>query len=573
MKILLLHPTFFAMLLICLLAQRGITQHCTPSFHFTVEGYTTQFEDLSTADGDITSWLWDFGDSQTSNEQNPSHTYADAGTYNVCLTIEAHNPGCTATFCHHVVIHGPPPGSCHAAFSAHQPDPEQQIVDFTDVSTSDGVIGTWEWDFGDGNISTEQNPTHSYTGPGTYNVCLTITDDDGGCTNHVCHSIVVHHPPAGICHAAFNFHQPDPEVYIIDFTDESTSDGVIGTWEWVFGDGNSSNEQNPTHSYESPGTYTVCLTITDDDGGCTNHVCHEITVHHAPDGVCHAGFVAHQPELDLQTVIFTDQSTSDGVIVSWLWDFGDGSTSTEQNPTHTYSAYGTYLVCLNITDDNGCASHACHHITIHHPPAEICQPLFFAHQPDQNDFTINFTDHSSSSDTIVTWAWDFGDGNISNEQNPSHTYSLPGTYQVCLTITDNDGSCHNHYCHHVVIHPITLLLDNVVQFKVPTANFNFNADLPITKRTVQAEEENRLSVYPNPFSSAATIEYESFEDSASNIDLLDMFGQRVMHLWDGTESKGRRSIYFERDQLPAGFYIIRITLGQEILIKRIVIVD
>src|SRR5687768_13457285 len=198
--------TFF----IALLWQSGNSQHCTPGFHATVDGYTVVFDDNSTADGDITSYSWDFGDGASSDEQNPTHTYANSGTFNVCLTIVAHNPGCTATFCHHVVIHGPPPGHCNASFTAHQPDPEQPVIDFTDGSTSDGTIGAWSWDFGDGNSSTDQNPTHTYAEPGNYLVCLTIIDDDGACTDHVCHQVTIHHPPAGNCHALYSVHQADP---------------------------------------------------------------------------------------------------------------------------------------------------------------------------------------------------------------------------------------------------------------------------------------------------------------------------------------------------------------------------
>ena len=115
--------------------QQGKTQHCTPGFHFTVEGFNVMFEDQSTADGDIASYSWDFGDGTSGTEQNPSHTYSHSGTYHVCLTIIAHNPGCTATFCHDEVIHGAPAGNCHAAFTAHQPNPDQHIIDFTDGST------------------------------------------------------------------------------------------------------------------------------------------------------------------------------------------------------------------------------------------------------------------------------------------------------------------------------------------------------------------------------------------------------------------------------------------------------
>ncbi|MBC7778149.1 MAG: PKD domain-containing protein [Phycisphaerae bacterium] len=449
------HKSGFFLLLLCSLFsfQKINAQHCHPSFHFTVNGNTVIFQDQSTADGNITSYNWDFGDGNTSTEQNPTHTYAAPGTYNVCLTITAHHPDCTETFCHHVVINHPPPGECHAAFAAHQADPAQPTIDFTDQSTSDGNIVSWEWDFGDGNTSTEQNPSHTYAGPGAYHVCLTITDDEG-CSSHVCHDVVIHHAPHGVCHAEFISHQPDPAQPTIDFTDQSTSDGIIGTWEWDFGDGNTSNEQNPSHTYSAPGVYLVCLTITDEDGHCTSHVCHHLVIHHAPLHECQAAFAVHQPDPALPTFDFTDQSTSDGTIVSWQWDFGDGNTSNDQNPTHTYSAVGAYLVCLTIVDDGGCTSHVCHQIVVHHTPPGHCHAAFHASQPNPDHPIIQFTDLSTSDGGIDAWEWDFGDGNTSTEQNPTHTYAAPGTYLVCLTIYDDDGGCTSHVCHHIQVnHP------------------------------------------------------------------------------------------------------------------------
>jgi PKD repeat protein len=252
---------------------------------------------------------------------------------------------------------------CHAAFSLHQLE-NSLMVEFTDASTSPDTINSWLWELGDGDTSDEQNPAHTYGEPGTYLVCLFITDDHG-CTSHACHHITVHHPPAESCHAAFIAHQSDPAHLIIDFTDQSTSDDSIISWEWDFGDGNSSGEQNPSHTYVHSGVYLVCLTITD-HAGCTNHVCHQVTVHHSPANVCHAAFVAHQSHPGQLIIDFTDHSTADGGIISWEWDFGDGNSSNGQNPSHPYAHPGVYLVCLVITDDEGCSDHVCHHVTVHH---------------------------------------------------------------------------------------------------------------------------------------------------------------------------------------------------------------
>ena len=345
--------------------QRVNAQHCFPGFHFSIQANTVTFADQSTADGDITAYSWDFGDGSTSTEQNPSHAYSIPGTYNVCLTITAHNPNCSETYCHHVVVVHPPANVCHAAFVAQQPDPAHTTIVFTNQSTSDGNIGSWVWDFGDGNTSTEQSPSHTYSEPGTYQVCLTITDADGGCTSHVCHQIVVHHPRALICQAAFAAHQPDPAHTTIVFTDQSTSDGVIGSWAWDFGDGNTSADQNPSHTYAEPGTYQVCLTVTAANG-CSSHVCHQIVVHHPPAVDCHATFTVHYSAGNLN-IQFTNNSANTTDHTVYSWDFGDGTTSNEENPLHTYAHSGHYTVCLFIHDTTtGCSAHVCHTINVHH---------------------------------------------------------------------------------------------------------------------------------------------------------------------------------------------------------------
>ncbi len=147
------------------------------------------------------------------------------------------------------------------------------------------------------------------------------------------------------------------------FTDQSTdSDGSIVGWSWNFGDGATSTAQNPTHTYAAAGTYTVSLTVTDDDGA-TDATSKSVTVSSSTtNNPPTADFTYATTDL---TASFTDQSTdSDGSIVGWSWNFGDGATSTAQNPTHTYAAAGTYTVSLTVTDDDGATDATSEDITV-----------------------------------------------------------------------------------------------------------------------------------------------------------------------------------------------------------------
>jgi len=343
------------------------SQNCQAAFNYypdSINQSIIYFYDQSTPTGDITSWYWDFGDGTTSTLQNPIHAYNTMGTYNVCLTITALSGSCTSVYCENV-ISGGGGVNCDANFNAYIDSTQSNTVYFNDLSTPLGLIESWYWDFGDGNTSTQQYPTHTYSASGSYNVCLTITADSGICTSTECEVITLSGGGSN-CTADFYYFADSTQTQTAYFYDLSTPSGLVESWYWDFGDGNTSTQQNPTHMYNSPGSFNVCLTITADSGTCTSTYCELIIV---SGGVinCEADFTWDSAYAG-NPVQFTDLSVSGiGQIVSWDWLFGDGSVSYIQNPTHTYNVPGTYTVCLTIVSQGMgmyCIDTTCYNIVV-----------------------------------------------------------------------------------------------------------------------------------------------------------------------------------------------------------------
>jgi PKD repeat protein len=206
---------------------------------------------------------------------------------------------------------------------------------------STGSVNTWKWNFGDGKTSTSQNPSHKYTKAGTYTVTLTVSGSGG--TNSKTQTISVYKAPKA------NFKATPTSGLLpltVNFTDKST--GTITGWSWDFGDQQTGTDRNPSHTYTSPGTYTVVLTATNPGGSSTKTISKCVTVY-AP---AVAGFTASSTTGVAPAAIgFSDTST--GTISKWKWNFGDGKTSTQRNPTHTYSKGGTFSVTLTVSGKGG----------------------------------------------------------------------------------------------------------------------------------------------------------------------------------------------------------------------------
>lgn len=453
------------------------------------------FVDLS--DGDPDTWFWDFDDGTTSTEENPLHTYLENGVYHVCLTVT--NMAGSSTYCQDIIIDS---YLAPTAYFIYSGDP---TVTFTDLSI--GGPTSWFWDFDDGFTSTLQNPVHTFAENGTYNVCLTATNGVG--SNTTCSNVVISTYIAPV--AAFNY-SGDPTA---TFTDLTT--GGPDSWFWDFGDGLTSTLQNPVHVYTENGTYNVCLTSTNAVG--SNTYCESIII----DGYA-APTVLFTFSGD-PLVAFTDLTSNDPT--SWVWDFDDGLFSTLQNPTHNFIASGTYTVCLSVVGPGG-SDEGCQDVII---TGGAAAPVVDFSYVATIGNTISFTDLSTNSPN--DWAWDFGDATFSGLQNPSHTYATVGNYEVCLTAGNAVG-------------------DNTTCKFVSVGN---------TINNLQIEE---LNIYPNPATSTITIEIENSNDYTLNI--YNSIGQ----LMPVESTLFNTNIIIPVNSLAAGNYVVKIISADKIYVGRFI---
>jgi PKD repeat protein len=383
--------------------------------------------------GGLYQYLWNFGDGSTSNLQNPSHTYVNPGSYTVSLNVTDRS-GCSDSYTL--------PNQIQVNNGVNNFQPTDTIygcvpfvADLLDNSTSSV---SWLWSFGDGSNATTQHAVHTYTTPGTYNVSLQTQSNGSSCSQNI-NPFITYVLSEG--YAGFTVSNSICQPYTSTFIDTS-SQNVI-SWFWDFGDGTTDTSQHPVHVYANAGSYNVSLTVTT-SSGCTFTVTNNFAANFAP--------LAAYPTANVQSYVPPEiqfYANSIGAS-SWLWDFGDGTTSTQQNPFHNYPATGGPFDLTLIISNGTCYD------TLFYP-ASISggagsNPNFNGgsngygsgpyqlNVPDSihgcGPFVVNFSNPIANASSIL---WDFGDGNQSSQFNTMHTYSIPGVYDVKLFANYSNG--------------------------------------------------------------------------------------------------------------------------------------
>lgn len=427
-----------------------LTQNCfvevfqAPIPDFTVDvssgcaPFTACFTDASTLSSPAVSYQWTLSDGSSGSGSNPCFAFTTApDTVGLVLTVTDGN-GCTGfgQFAEVIEVLEPPildfsvdvNSSCNPPLTVN-------LTNNTQLNGATNPVYTWQFPggtvAGGGSTATGVIPGPiTYTADGQYDITLILTSTTG------CEDTLVIPQAVGIGGVTADFLADQTNIClgeVISFTNNSI--GGVSSYEWNFGEiaGVNSTDIDPAYTYTAPGTYSVTLRANNAACGDTAVFTNYITVNPSP-----VAAFAPDRTTDCQPgnpFIFTDQTIG---ATAWSWTFGDGATSTQQSPSHTYAANGTYTVCLIASNAAGCVDTFCSDIIIEpvnvnffRAPPEGCAPV-----------NVQFTGVTNSSDPVTNWTWNFGGGatpNTSTLQNPTATFPTPGSYNVTLSIVTQNG--------------------------------------------------------------------------------------------------------------------------------------
>ena len=451
------------------------------------------------------SWLWNFGDGTTSDQQSPTHTYNTPGAYTVSLKVVTVN-GCTDSFTlpNAVVLNFRP----KANFSA-SPESGCVLQNINFQNTSQGDFTSWQWDFGDGFTSDDENPSHMYNDTGTYSVSLVVRKD--ACTDTVkLPGLIRINPPMAKFTNTFDCKDPATGI----FKDASIA---AETWKWDFGDGSQATEANPVHRFSQSGEYQVSLEVT--NGSCMHKYSELVRViNENPKMIAEANDFCRDVSAK-----FTAGSLNGSLIKSYLWQFGDGTTkqTTEPSVTYFYKLSGNYLPKLTITDLNGCKDSVTSPVTINvfGPKAAFSSAggNCLGSASVFNDLSKPFGNYP-----ITNWQLDYGDGIVERQTSGpfNHTYASAGTYNFKAIITDSKGCTDS-------ILPLPVIVTNpVADFSVSDSIYCTSKNVTFTSRSSGLGLVHRWNFGDGQGSNLSTVSHSYTSQGSFDIGLVitDKFG-------------------------------------------------
>jgi len=430
-------------------------------------------------EGGLLKYTWDFGDGSTIEGINPTKIYKNGGVYQIRLLVEDDSGlPCNTDVDAKVVtvaespvaIAGPDVTACVNS---------EIKFDGTSSRDFDGVVNSYFWDFGDGTTGGGATPTKSYTKAGTYRVVLTITGDQiGDCDNTDNDAVLVTVYDAPVA----NFTSPEMSPVNLPVTFDASSSMSAGSsivsYEWNFGDGETGSGKTATHNYKRADRFVAALVIKTDAQTSCNVITTQrvITINDAP--MAAAG---NDQLVGINQPVILDASSSkdaDGSIVAFNWNFGDGATATGVRVQHQFAKSGRFPVVLKITDNTDLSNNSDSDtvmVTVNAAPVAIADMKAQACAGENINF--NASRSSDADGKIVSYLWNFGDGQTAGGAQATHAYSKTGSYNVTLTVDDGTATSNskNEITKTILVNNAPVAIAGPDQVVCPGATVTFDA--------------------------------------------------------------------------------------------------
>ena len=461
-----------------------------------------------------TSYSWDFGDNSTSNEVSPTHNYEEDGTYEVVLIVT--NDCGSDTTTQQVVILTPPDASFTTSdFGECGPF----TVTYEAAPQGEGLTYNWFFEGGTPMISSDPSPTVSYADVGFFDVTLTVTNAAGSTEVVETDLIMVNLPPVADFELNYNIGENS-----IALTNTSTNPANSS---WGFGDGMTSTDPNPNHAYLMDGTYLVTLIEENNCGADTTF--QEVTIITPPK----VSFELQNEEGCAPLTVQFENTTPNADSIAWHFPGGDPSFSNAESLTVTYNEPGSYEVSLEAFNEAGMETQSETNLIVVAGAPETTASF------EVDNLTVNFASQATGDN--LSYDWMFGDGAISSDANPSHTYEMPGNYTATLIVSNDCGA-----------DTVTLDLELIID---------------------QNEEVSwleNLNLYPNPNHGTFTLILNGTPTKQLRLGLIDVVGRKL-----STEivdfNVGHLTKTFDFRHLPAGVYILEIEAAEQAIYRKVVI--
>lgn len=460
---------------------------CQADFYYSALNGKVSFTESSYTNGAILTRAWTFGDSATSNQKNPTHTYAsNVKTAYVCYAI-ATTTGYSCSACKLITVR--PLDSCVANFSYVRIDTSGvNLYRFKDSSFGTYNITSRFWTLSDSTHSNDSIFVHQFSSNLTYATARLAIATASGCQSSITKTFLLKDTIPVVCNANFVYTQLTDSVYKVPtyaFTNSSSSNAT--SFLWNFGDGTTSTLKNPVHAYNylhSGDIVNVRLQIST-SSNCVDTMVQTIVIPGTPIDSCFAGFIYTRIDNSgvYPKVEFLNTSIGTNPITASYWTFGDSTRYNGMDSviTHQYpSNLSTVQACLTIVTSSGCQSSICKTITFDTVPA----PCVANFTDSVMNSTVYFYSRALVYVNAATWRWQFGDGTTSTLLNPVHTYASGYTHPVvCLTVTTGLGADSCSICKEIILHPDTIIPTSChANFTYVLANDSVSSGLPLRTR-------------------------------------------------------------------------------------------